>query len=84
MVIKTKTQQLFDRHASNVIAYGEQVWDTATPGTGMIEFTINLEYYHHDIKASNIVVVASASKGWRLLCRRGKSNMWLDDLTLIY
>lgn len=83
VVIKTKTQQLFDRHASNVIAYGEQVWDTATPGTGMIEFTINLEYYHHDIKASNIVVVASASKGGDYFVG-GKSNMWLDDLTLIY
>ena len=49
----------------------------------MIEFTINLEYYHHDIKASNIVVVASASKGGDYFVG-GKSNMWLDDLTLIY
>lgn len=85
VIIKTKSseRQLFDKNASNVIAYGEHVWDAATDGEALVEFTIDLTYYREDIKPSNIMLVAAASKGGDYFVG-GQSTMWLDDLELIY
>ncbi len=85
VIVKTKasTRQLFDKNDSNVIAYGEKVWEAATAGDGMIEFTIDLTYYREDIKPSNIMLVAAASKGGDYFVG-GNSVMWIDDLELVY
>lgn len=82
-IAMTKTQKLFDKTAANVIAYGEKIFD-ATEGDGMIEFTIPVEYYRNDIKAANIIIVCSASKGGDYFVGGNGSNMWIDDLQLVY
>ncbi len=88
VIVKTKNddsvkRQLFDRNADNVIAYGEQVWSSATPGADMVEFTIDLTYYKENVKPANIMIVGAASKGGDYFVG-GPSVMWLDDLELIY
>lgn len=85
VIVKTKAsgRQLFDKNDENVIAYGEKVFDAATAGEELIEFTIELSYYSQSIKPSNIMLVAAASKGGDYFVG-GPSEMWLDDLELVY
>lgn len=83
MVIKTKSSELFKNFESQVIAYGEKVFDSATPGDGLIEVTIPLDYKRTDIRPSNIIIVASASKMGDYFTG-GPSVMYLDDVELIY
>lgn len=67
----------------NVIAYGEKVFTEATAGEGMIEFEIPIEYFKTNVKAANIIIVASASR-YGDYYTGGPSTMWLDDLELVY
>lgn len=83
VIVKTKTQELFDKNSEHVIAYGELVLN-ATDGDGMIEFTIPLKYNRTDIRPSYILCTASASKGGDYFAGGSGSNMWLDDLELVY
>lgn len=83
VVVETKTPKLFDPEASNVIAYGKIEFTEATPGDGMVEFTIELDYRTHDVKPAYILCTASASKGGDYFCG-GPSTMYLDDLELVY
>lgn len=73
----------FKSSNSNVIAYGEKIFTEATAGEGLIEFEIPIEYYKTDVKAANIIVVASASR-YGDYYTGGPSVMWLDDLELVY
>ena len=86
-IIKTKTKELFDPTASNVIAYGQMTFTEATPGSGMVEFTIPLEYSDRNANevgaTASIVLVCSASKGGDYFAG-GDSTMWVDDLELVY
>ena len=75
---------LFSKDNPNVIAYGERIFTEATAGDGMIEFEIPIEYYKTDIKPSNIIVVASASRYGDYYTGGQSSTMWLDDLQLVY
>ena len=75
---------LFSKDKPNVIAYGERIFTEATAGDGMIEFEIPIEYYKTDIKPSNIIVVASASRYGDYYTGGQSSTMWLDDLQLVY
>ncbi len=86
VVVKTKkgNQQLFNKDASNVIAYGEMVWHEATPGSGMVEFEIPLSYRRTDIRPSYIIVTCSASKGGDYFAGGNGSILYLDDFELIY
>ena len=68
---------------ANVIAYGEKIFTEATAGDGLIEFEIPIEYFKTDVKAANIVIVASASR-YGDYYAGGPSTMWLDDLELVY
>lgn len=68
---------------ANVIAYGEKIFTEATAGDGLIEFEIPIEYFKTDVKAANIIVVASASR-YGDYYTGGSSTMWLDDLELVY
>ncbi|MDE7472825.1 MAG: DUF4493 domain-containing protein, partial [Muribaculaceae bacterium] len=74
----------FKSSAPNVIAYGERVFTDAIGGTdSMVEFEIPIDYKRTDIKPSNIIVVASASR-YGDYYTGGPSVMYLDDLELIY
>ena len=81
--VRTKDAHLFDKTASNVIAYGELVFDKATEGSGMIEFTIDLDY-KSDVIPTYIMITASASKGGDYFAGADGSVMYLDDLELVY
>lgn len=84
VVIRTKNTQLFDQNAANVIAYGEKVFTSATPGDGMIEFTIDLTDVHGNLDMAKILVVASSSRYGDYFTGGAGSTMWLDDLELVY
>lgn len=74
----------FNKSKANVIAFAETFYTEATPGDGMIEFELPLEYYRTDIKPSNIIVVASASRYGDYFVGGAGSTMYLDDLELVY
>ena len=85
MVIRTKEpKQLFDKDLPNVVAYGEKVFTSDTPGDGMVEFTIDLTDVHGNLEMSKILVVASASRYGDYFTGGNGTTMWLDDLELVY
>lgn len=69
---------------AKVIAYGEKVFAEATEGDGLIEFEIQLDYHRRDIKAGNIIIVASASRYGDYYTGGDGSVMYLDDFELVY
>lgn len=84
IVIKTSdTSTLFSPDKPQVIAYGEHVFTEATPGDGLVEVVIPIDYKRTDVRPSNIVMVASASKMGDYFTG-GPSVMYLDDVELIY
>ncbi len=82
-VVETKTTKLFDKNDANVIAYGEKVFEGATAGSDMVPFEITLDYRTEDVKACNIILTISASKGGDYFTG-GPSVMYVDDLELVY
>ena len=82
--VRTKDAHLFNKEASNVIAYGELVFNEATKGDGMIEFEIPIKYFKMDVKPSYIMITASASKGGDYFAGADGSVMYLDDLEIVY
>lgn len=74
----------FKKDAANVIAYGERIFTEATPGDGLIEVTIPIEYVRQGITPSNILVVASSSIYGDYYCGGANSTMYVDDIELIY
>ncbi|MDE7154977.1 MAG: PCMD domain-containing protein [Muribaculaceae bacterium] len=86
VVVRTKTAKLFDKTASNVIAYGEMVLDKSTDGDGMIEFNIPIEYYESmkDQKVCYLLLVCSASKGGDYFAGGEGSTMYIDDFEFVY
>lgn len=83
-IVRTKSQKYFDKNATNIVAYGEQIWDSNTDGDGMIEFTIPLDYRKLDEVPNRIVLVAAASQFGDYFQGSSGSTMWLDDMELIY
>ncbi|MDE5858264.1 MAG: PCMD domain-containing protein, partial [Muribaculaceae bacterium] len=86
VVVRTKSAKLFDKTASNVIAYGELVLHNSTEGDGMIEFTIPLYYYESmkDQKVCYLLLVCSASKGGDYFAGGRGSTMYIDDFEFVY
>lgn len=82
-IVNTETKELFDKNGANVIAYGEKVFEGATSGSDMVPFEITLDYRTENVKACNIILTASASKGGDYFAG-GKSVMYIDDLELVY
>lgn len=84
-IVATKNieQYGFKKEQANVIAYGEKIFTEATADEGLIEFEIPLDYYRPDVKAANIIIVASASQ-YGDYYTGGPSVMYLDDLELVY
>lgn len=83
VIVKTKEQEFFSKNDDNVIAYGELIITEATPGDELVPFSIKLNYVRKDVKASNIMVVASASQ-YGDYFTGGPSVLYLDDLKLEY
>lgn len=83
VIVNTGTKELFDPAGANVIAYGELVITEATEGDAMVPFTVKLNYVRTDKKASNIMMVASASR-YGDYFTGGPSVLYLDDLKLEY
>lgn len=82
-IVNTETKELFDKNDANVIAYGEKVFEGATAGSDMVPFEITLDYRTEDVKACNIILTISASKGGDYFTG-GPSVMYVDDLELVY
>lgn len=80
---KDGTKALFEKNGANVIAYGEKVFEGATAGSDMVPFEITLDYRTEDVKACNIILTISASKGGDYFAG-GPSVMYVDDLELVY
>lgn len=85
-VVKTKSsdRHLFSKDDANVIAYGEHVFTADTGGSGLVQIEIPLDYRRTDIRPSNIIMVAAASRGGDYFTGSSSSVMWLDDLELVY
>lgn len=83
-IIKTKTEELFNKDATNVLAYGELVLKESTEGEGLIPFEIELDYKATDRVPTRIIIVASASYYGDYFQGSTSSKMWLDDITLEY
>lgn len=83
-IIKTKTEELFNKNAANVLAYGELVLKESTEGEGLIPFEIELDYKATDRVPTRIIIVASASYYGDYFQGSTSSKMWLDDITLEY
>ena len=83
VIVDTKATQLFSKDLPNVLAYGEIVFDGPTAGDGLIEFNIPIETLKPGT-VSNIIVVATSSKGGDYFSGGVGSKMWLDDLELVY
>lgn len=77
-----RPSKLFDRNAANVIAYGDHYFTEATPGDGLVQIEIPLEY-SKDSKATHIAVVCAASRYGDYFAG-GNSEMWIDDVELVY
>lgn len=83
-IIKTKSKQLFDKNADNVVAYGEMILNESTDGEGLIPFEVELDYNSTSRVPTRIMIVASASYYGDYFQGSTSSKMWLDDITLEY
>lgn len=85
-IVKTSSssRQLFDPSGSNVVAYGEHVFTSATTEPGLVEITIPLNDVNPSLTVSNIIIVASASRYGDYFVGGNGSLLYLDDFELIY
>lgn len=80
------SSRLFDKNASNVIAYGEHIFTENTAGDGLIELTIPYEYYASKAGAqpTHIAVVCTASRYGDYFQGGDGATMYVDDVEIIY
>lgn len=85
-IVKTSSssRQLFDPSGSNVVAYGEHVFTSATTEPGLVEITIPLNDVNPSLTVSNIIIVASASRYGDYFVGGNGSLLYLDDFELVY
>lgn len=90
VVIATReVSTFFKPDGKDVVAYGEQAFieDTSTWSNnvdGWVELTIPLTYKAKDIVPTNIIIVCSSSRWGDYFTGCSRSQMWIDDLELIY
>lgn len=87
VIVKTKSSELslFEKNRSDILGYGELILTGKTTADGMVEFYIPINYTDcRGRLAKKIVLTASASKGGDYFTGGSGSNMWLDDLELVY
>lgn len=85
-IVKTSSssRQLFNPSGSNVVAYGEHVFTSATTEPGLVEITIPLNDVNPSLTVSNIIIVASASRYGDYFVGGNGSLLYLDDFELVY
>ena len=86
-IVQTKTakRHLFSKNDANVLAYGEKIFDgNVGPDNGLVEIEIPITYNRTDVRPSNIMIVASASKGGDYYTGSTSSVMHIDDIELVY
>lgn len=84
-VVRTLGPSLFSKNDKNVIGYGERVFKEATAGDGLIEVEIPISYEGYpEVKAENIICVASSSIGGDYYTGGEGSQMIIDDFELLY
>lgn len=85
-VVKTKSsaQQLFSKDEANVIAYGEYIIEKATDGSGMVQIEFPLNYYRPGETPAYVIFVASASRYGDYFQGGEGSELYIDDIELIY
>ena len=85
-IVKTSSssRQLFNPSGSNVVAYGEHVFTSATTESGLVEITIPLNDVNPNLTVSNIIIVASASRDGDYFVGGNGSLLYLDDFELVY
>lgn len=82
--ITTKDHVVFDKSDPNIIGFGEIIPDKNTEGSGLIPFTIDIEYRATNRIPTYIVIVGSASYYGDFFTGSSSSTLWLDDLELVY
>lgn len=86
MQIKTRQKDEFDPKATPVIAYGEFESDANVSGSeqnGYKQVDIPIEYYRNETP-KYIIIVCSSSKYGNLFTGGVDSQLWLDEMELIY
>lgn len=85
IVIQTKAanRHLFDSQSEHIVAYGS-VDLNETEGDDLVERVIPIDYRRTDVRPSYIIITCSASKAGDFFTGGSGSNMWLDDVELIY
>lgn len=83
VVVKTKTGEFFNKTAANVIGHGEYIFNEATAGDGLIQVTIPITYFRPD-RPSYIIFVASSSLYGDYFEGGAGSEMYLDDIEMVY
>lgn len=86
-VVRTKNKsRLFDKTASNIIAYNEVIFTEATEEEGLMEITIPFEYYSgkENVQPKLIAVVCTASKYGDYFAGGEGSTMYVDDVEIVY
>lgn len=84
MTIHTGKSQYFDLQSSAIIAYGELPLEKCREQNDYEQFVIDLEYRDLDRRPKYIIIVASSSKYGDYFEGRENSQMWMDDLKLVY
>lgn len=86
MQIRTRQKEEFNPKANPVIAYGEFQSDVNVSGSeqnGYKQVDIPLEYYRSETP-KYIIIVCSSSKYGNLFTGGVESQLWLDEMELIY
>lgn len=85
--LNTAEGKMFNKDASNILAYGEKTWSADFGNDGILEaYDIPISYYEKakNIDATHIIIVCSASKYGDYFTGSSKSVMYVDDFELIY
>ncbi|MDE5812276.1 MAG: DUF4493 domain-containing protein [Muribaculaceae bacterium] len=85
-IVQTKAanRQLFDSNDEHVIGYAEIVLDKATEGDGLVNLSVDINYFRTDVIPSNVIFVASASMYGDYFEGGEGSTLYLDDIEFVY
>lgn len=87
VVIRTRTFDVFNKRMPEVVAYGEYQSGADVSGgeqNSYMQVDVPFEYYRTDVTPKYVIVVCSASKYGNYFTGGEGSQLWLDNLELIY
>lgn len=85
--VNTATEEMFDKDAASVIAYGEFISSENVSGNEINNYKqidIPLEYRYKDRTPKYIIIVCSASRYGDYFTGGDASKLWLDEMELLY